>query len=687
MAFKRAGKGQDPRGINGTVAENWQDAGPLLFLYTMFLAVDANFKLKGKDRKLDDIDLLTNKEAFVDQSEYLNHIQNYNEQSEMNMCQSKHDAIVRASTCSTPGYAVSSTALVLCSRHSLVRRNGVGDLQKGERYCNVHFAIFSTLIGVNIARVLLTYDIACQWSINWKKWNQKFPEHMWIPDTMKFDTAIPSRHINGHGQSCRQNFSLRYITGVVRTCGEEIESSWYHTNPLAASEREMGPAACRETLNDYWTGWNSERPLDFFSESVIMMEKHDIIFGCLSATFPPELIAKWTSMINTWEMNPSTAPNLYEEPENREALQNMQLELSQEESAEIVAGELPLNKVTKTGFLITGFELEDKQYQLHCQISNQKTSTAKWQADIQEKRNALLTRIHNWRQVQLSYTPQVASLLATSSAYDENGVTRVDNTEHIPLFMPSALPSEARLTPNVKQLCAMEARLHLGEWLWQFKKVNISGTGNRPNTHSNQISYKIEQVAHRYNQAYLTLSVLDPDGNWSENLRPLKKEDIRGPGKGPDDEKTSNGSSTDDGFHITMRVEWAKQRARMIRWKEEYQLVQEEMQRVTEGSSDVLHGVAAYTYKQANILQKMAKKCTSQWLPILRKNGIEPDWPLHHKAQSLSLQELKQDGTNEAVQNDYNNREEIDDDEHIGSEEENYVHYTNNTFDSFDFND
>lgn len=49
------------------------------------------------------------------------------------MCESEHDAIVRAQTRCTPGYAVSGTGLVICSRHALVRRNGAGDLQKGEK--------------------------------------------------------------------------------------------------------------------------------------------------------------------------------------------------------------------------------------------------------------------------------------------------------------------------------------------------------------------------------------------------------------------------------------------------------------------------------------------------------------------------------------------------------------------------
>jgi len=48
-------------------------------------------------------------------------------------CKLQHDAIVRANTQCMPGYNVMGTGLVLCARHAIVRKNDVGDLQKGER--------------------------------------------------------------------------------------------------------------------------------------------------------------------------------------------------------------------------------------------------------------------------------------------------------------------------------------------------------------------------------------------------------------------------------------------------------------------------------------------------------------------------------------------------------------------------
>jgi hypothetical protein len=52
---------------------------------------------------------------------------------EINTCQSEHDALVRAAVRSKPGYKVTGVLVVICPRHGLVRKNGVGDLQKGEK--------------------------------------------------------------------------------------------------------------------------------------------------------------------------------------------------------------------------------------------------------------------------------------------------------------------------------------------------------------------------------------------------------------------------------------------------------------------------------------------------------------------------------------------------------------------------
>jgi hypothetical protein len=131
------------------------------------------------------------------------------------------------------------------------------------RYCNVDFIVLAALVGVMLLRIVITYDIACQWSKNFRKRMEEFPPQMQIPETTKVGVAIPGWHINGHGESCRENFNLSYMEGAARTVGEDVETIWSGTNPLAPSIREMGPAARHDTLNDHWNGWNFRKVVRF----------------------------------------------------------------------------------------------------------------------------------------------------------------------------------------------------------------------------------------------------------------------------------------------------------------------------------------------------------------------------------------------------------------------------------------
>ena len=56
---------------------------PSRFLYTLFIAVDANFKLKGKERHLTDVELMPGWGAYVPEAAYQNHFANYVDQPEV----------------------------------------------------------------------------------------------------------------------------------------------------------------------------------------------------------------------------------------------------------------------------------------------------------------------------------------------------------------------------------------------------------------------------------------------------------------------------------------------------------------------------------------------------------------------------------------------------------------------------
>jgi len=222
-----------------------------------------------------------------------------------------------------------------------------------------------------------------------------------------------------------------------------------------------------------------------------------------------------------------------------------------------------------------------------------------------------------------------------------------------------------RLAQAEDALVEIRKQCRIVQGLWLFKKINISGMGNRPNIRMlslyNRINYKIECAAQQYCTAWSALLVLDPNGTWKDCLKELQREHMRGPGRDPSDTKTGNGyfepswiwltnckgsalRQSEDEFNNDMRVEWVKMRARVMKWQEEFEIIQEEMrhvllwfewkaswwdeQRVAKigGDPEVRHGASAYASKQTHITRCMAACCMATWLPELHKQGTEPLW-------------------------------------------------------------
>jgi len=310
------------------------------------------------------------------------------------------------------------------------------------------------------------------------------------------------------------------------------------------------------------------------------------------------------------------------------------------------------------------------------------------------------------------YTPHSATVLAEN---DELGTELAENSK---LWLPSSLPASVRCLSEMKCVCNAECRLRYAQCLdslaqirrqrriiqglWQFKKINISGTGNRPNTRmlgtNNKINRKLARAIHMYRTARVALLVLDPDGDWCGELKELRQEDIRGPGKEADESNgryvmswiwmtrkpDNSGVGTEAEFNESMRMEWTKTRACMMRWQEESLILQEEMRRViawfewkgnwweeqathrTNAEPEILRGISAYAYKQADLVHCMAVRCAEEWLPILVSKNIHPDWPTKYP---ICLESRKKKATEDDVEADFDEGEEVVEDEELDIEE------------------
>lgn len=297
--------------------------------------------------------------------------------------------------------------------------------------------------------------------------------------------------------------------------------------------------------------------------------------------------------------------------------------------------------------------------------------------------------------MQLVYTPCVAPSLVQSRSLTEHpdGDESLSEelAESIPLHLPSSLPQRHKQLPELASVLENERRLRIAQaddalaeirrqrriisGLWQFKKLNVDGTGNRTCTRMralyNRFSLRTRRHAECYRAARSSLLLLDPDGDWQLRLRDLRDKDIRGPGK--DDTGSGNGryepswiwlvtrvpSAPDMGdseqvLDESLRVEWAKAQARKQRWEEEVLLIQEEMRRVvmfhewkaqwwrsqaarrSDVDASVLHGLMAYAEKQADFCERLARSCVVTWLPVLKGCGPAQDWEARYPMSLLS---------------------------------------------------
>ncbi|TEB28145.1 hypothetical protein FA13DRAFT_1711969 [Coprinellus micaceus] len=365
-------------------------------------------------------------------------------------------------------------------------------------------------------------------------------------------------------------------------------------------------------------------------------------------------------------------------------------------------------------FLTTGLELEEQQRALQKEVDElPKRPTAKQKADLRDKQNTLHRRILAWRETQRSFIPGIDELVADAQQDDEeHGIANAAGAETIPLMLPSALPPSTQALVN--RIVGAESRLREAQaedaileicrvrriitGLTTFKKYNFAGEGNKANTRVrslyNRLQAKIQRARARYDHARECLMVLDPKGSWASHLLELKDEHIKGPGRDPDEShgkhqltwiwlRRKNTQAPKVKTDVTAeevdeceRAEWCKARARVQRWREEVQLIKEEMRRVVvylhwkagwwEGQGirrsddidvDVAHGLEAYSAKQASYCRRLAADCLTHWLPTLKKTNTDVGWAAKYQLSTGSIGN-EEESEADSIEKESNNGED-----------------------------
>ena len=316
-----------------------------------------------------------------------------------------------------------------------------------------------------------------------------------------------------------------------------------------------------------------------------------------------------------------------------------------------------------------------KQVIEHLESKQQRTDAQK--GEIQERRNGLTRRIKLWKTAQAVYMPQVLEdpsdeqFLSASNEFDES------KPELWPLLLPSELSHDDRLSCH-KGIAKIERTLRLAQVqdnlvdlrrlrrtlrsLRTYFKSNVVGEGQKTQTKSRTIesgvTVRVNRTVRRYRLAYAALLSLDPTGDWNKEYLELTDKDNRGPGKELYEQGVGDGhytmswiwggsfgSTEGEEVNEIVRYEWMTSRARADRWREESDLLQEEMRRVIAflewksqswdrnvgsrfGSvtADIQNGIDAYARKQAATHHELAISLVDQWIPYLLTSGLDTSW-------------------------------------------------------------
>ncbi|KAJ3552075.1 hypothetical protein NM688_g4347 [Phlebia brevispora] len=644
--LKRAGRGHETGGIPATrpgdlcvlcpacprpgvnLPDNWRNAPEnQRYIYSMFIAIDANFRLRRRAISSDarDPPLASGLGYFVEDEAYRAHLAEYANQEEISNC-TNHSAVAQANKKTYKGYATTGVGMACCSRHGFVLPNGVGDLQRGERYCNMDFIWLSVLklLSMDLDKTL-SYDIICQWSKHLEQRAANFPQRLFtdvVLNNVRY--IIPKYHFRAHKEEGHNIFSLNLLPGVGRTDGEEIERNWSRHNATSASTREMGPGARFDTLEDHfgWANWQKTVVLgvllcDRLRRAIAERAHYQQLYDDFVSGIPKEKAAEWIKQVIAWERDCSQPDPYYIEPTGMTEA-DIRLKLAQEDDEEAACGHLSLHSITPAVMLMELLDIEHQQRKFCSQHPRGRGGTAAQSATVIEKRTALRRRLANIRAVQAIYIPCAPALVAT---YEQGLKTKGLSTEFIeeqPLFLPSGIDADAleRCEPGLADienrlregqlrdsLDKLRVQLHIKARMLKFKADNVrnQGANTQANKRLQDNQAKIKALADKYRAARKAKLALAGSGGWEYEWRDLKHGDERcmteddptmdraasegrkavswiwiAAGTRREGEKTADIPGIDD----AIRIEFLRARARAQRFVEEVNILVEEQRRV-----------------------------------------------------------------------------------------------------------
>ncbi|KAJ7701974.1 hypothetical protein B0H16DRAFT_1748387 [Mycena metata] len=719
--LKRAARGHDPQGIANTqpgecallcpacpqpgknMDPGWESTPEdHKFIHALFVAMDANFRLKRKDVSTEEKDpgLGNGWAFFCEVKAYMEHVKKHWHQKQDRSHCVAHDAVDKPDR-EARGTASSGIGAVDCARHNMKRPLSVGDLQLGERYLNMDYMFFRSIAGSPLVHFFVSYDIACQWHIHvWDRLQQYQDETIIIDGLGKFVTfLVPKFHLPAHIEECNLKFSFNLTRYVGQTDGEAPERGWANANPLARSTKEMGPGSRRDTLDDHFNDANHKKIIALgymlrkkVENAVAEMVRTRQALQDLERSLGAEVVEDWEAMASAWEENAAN-PNPFATLRKDRHVAQVRAELAAEAAEREAAGKEDVGAVRGdmhiTELIAMGLQLEDQQRILGFDVAATGLHPTDGQRRAMIERSSKLRRkIVAWMELQVKFFPGLLNVRAMEDAER----ARLAETQPVPgisvsdmkLWIPSAIVAAPRgVVQDVlvkDEVYQHEYRLRIGqaeEGLHEVRRLLLVRThvyqlkdehsrGVRANMRSQDkieaLNDQTQRAASQYRaarQSLVSLGRLLKRHEWERTLLELKPDDVRGLPQAtfhdPERKKkkrrgrkrrarverpaswiwTTTGAEYNpaDGaaMNEAVRIEWAKTRARSHRWREEVDLLEEEMARVRRffawraahwreqvGRRELpegpqLEGETAYVLRQAAVQEELGDSAAEEW--------------------------------------------------------------------------
>ncbi|TRM57974.1 hypothetical protein BD626DRAFT_411071, partial [Schizophyllum amplum] len=729
--MKRAGRAHDARGIAGTLPGEaavrcwacpqdgvnmppaWRE-DHVQYIHKLFLSMDANFRLKNRFRKnaRADAPLAGGSGCVVEPKDYKGHLKGYVNEEDVSTCIS-FAALLEKDTKLATGCRVSGCGACSCTRHETIRPNGLGDLQKGERYANMDFVFWSAIKGKRVANIMLTYDIGCQWKKNLHTRALKLPEN-YKPTTstgrpiFNIDVRLPVWHGNVHEIACRTANSMRYAGGAGKPDGEGPERIWAAMNSMATATKEMGEGV-RDGVIEGWTAHHNtqknvgQRPvLDRrLKIAQVQNEQRAQELRDIENSLDEETLATWRGMYTNYEGN-NTLPNPFmPHVLDGPSEQSVRAQLVRDEAEDVRMGRVPMRATAKATFVVLGLQLEEQQRRIAGMARDVTLTALDRDRSLQEQRIAWFKRLARYRALQELFMPAAAAKALVAEQARDPDIPAPD-AEDVKIWLPSELTAQERQEGCVEGLHEIEVSLRVAQCTDTLKDIrnriyarrflinerNANVVGQRNSTRARgmitRLDERIARLANKYRASRCALFALKPSSDYPA-FRELKDSDLT-----VDDDREADGASTEqlnnvggrgsraigtshktDGpamsahesliasvrdadsrrnltswiwtalggpnsgeeaqIHDAVRVEWAKARARSERWREEVDILKEEMRRVLRFlqwrvgwwktraafQADVdpagRAGIQAYAQRQAHLMQQLQTAFHATW--------------------------------------------------------------------------